>query len=285
MAHKSLGRGLSAFLNTEIDLDKNNGNSVVKIELEKIKANPYQPRQVFDENQLKALSASIKRKGVFQPILVQKLSNDNYQLIAGERRMRASKLAGLKEIPAIITDFTPEEQLEIAIVENVQRENLNPIEEAEGYKRLMNEFNHTQEQLAEIIGKSRSHIANILRLLSLPDDVKQMIQNGEISFGHARALITAENTVEMAKKVVEENLNVRATEELVKREKEPKEAKEQKKSKDLAYVDPDVVNISKQIEELSGLKAHLKLKGSKGKIELNFENLAQLDSFIQKMNR
>ncbi len=285
MAHKSLGRGLSAFLNTEIDLDKNNGNSVVKIELEKIKANPYQPRQVFDENQLKALSVSIKRKGVFQPILVQKLSNDNYQLIAGERRMRASKLAGLKEIPAIITDFTPEEQLEIAIVENVQRENLNPIEEAEGYKRLMNEFNHTQEQLAEIIGKSRSHIANILRLLSLPDDVKQMIQNGEISFGHARALITAENTVEMAKKVVEENLNVRDTEELVKRAKEPKEAKEQKKSKDLAYVDPDVVNISKQIEELSGLKAHLKLKGSKGKIELNFENLAQLDSFIQKMNR
>lgn len=279
MANKSLGRGLSAFLNTEVDLDKNSGNNVIKINLEKIKANPYQPRQVFNEEQLKSLSASIKRKGVFQPILVQKLSDGTYQLVAGERRMRASKLAGLEEIPAIITDFTPEEQLEIAIVENVQRENLNPVEEAEGYKRLMEEFNHTQEQLSNIIGKSRSHISNVIRLLSLPDDVKRMIREGELSFGHARALVTAEDAAELAKKVVEEDLNVRDTEELV------KNGKEDKKEKQPDYVDPDVLNISKQIEELSGLKTRLKIKRNKGKIELNFDNLSQLDSFIQKMNR
>ena len=303
MANKSLGRGLSAFLQTEFDIDSAsaNGGGVVKISLDKIKANPYQPRQFFDDEQLRSLASSIKRKGVFQPILVQKLSDGSYQLVAGERRMRASQIAGLEEIPAIITDFSPEEQLEIAILENVQRENLNPIEEAEGYKRLLDEFNHTQEQLAEIIGKSRSHISNVMRLLNLPDDVKQLIKEGKLSFGHARALVTSDNASEVAREILNDSLNVRDTEKLVRRRKNP----QVEKTKDSnsrnsdehsdkynaslqelsSYVDPEILNISHQIAELSGLKTNVKLKGNNsGIIELSFENFNQLDKFIQKMN-
>ena len=328
MANRSLGRGLSAFLQNEVNTDacaaavSANGNGVVKINLESIKANPYQPRQFFDDEQLRSLANSIKRKGVFQPILVQKLSDGTYQLVAGERRMRASQLAGLAEIPAIITNFSPEEQLEVAILENVQRENLNPIEEAEGYKRLLDEFDHTQDQLAEIIGKSRSHISNVMRLLHLPDDVKQMIKEGKLSFGHARALVTSDDASVVARKVLENSLNVRDTEKLVRRRKNPQTNGDQysgnqssesrgsgnknsegRDSVDLSadnrnsekceatllefssYIDPEVLNISHQISELSGLKANIKLKGnSRGIIELSFDSLNQLDSFIQKIN-
>ncbi len=294
MANKSLGRGLSAFLQTELDMDSSSSSDsgVVKISLDKIEANPYQPRQFFDNEQLQSLAASIKRKGVFQPILVQKLANGAYQLVAGERRMRASQIAGLTEIPAIITDFSKEEQLEIAILENVQRENLNPIEEAEGYKRLLDEFSHTQEQLSEIIGKSRSHISNVMRLLNLPDDVKQMIKEGKLSFGHARALVTSDDASAMAQKVLDNSLNVRDTEKLVKRRKNQQsdsQCSEKKRDASLyelsSYVDPEVLNISHQIEQLSGLKTNIKLKGnSRGIIELSFENFSQLDKFIQKIN-
>lgn len=303
MANRSLGRGLSAFLQTEINMEAvaaespTDGNNVVKIRLDSIKANPYQPRQFFDDEQLRSLAASIKRKGVFQPILVQKLEDGTYQLVAGERRMRASQLAGLEEIPAIITDFSPEEQLEVAILENVQRENLNPIEEAEGYKRLLDEFDHTQEQLSEIIGKSRSHISNVMRLLHLPDDVKQIIKDGKLSFGHARALVTSDDASAVARKVLEDSLNVRDTEKLVKRRKNPRADSERnsdnrnsnKSEASLlelsSYVDPEVLNISHQISELSGLKTNIKLKGNNsGTIELSFDNLNQLDSFIQRMN-
>lgn len=271
MANKSLGRGLSAFLNTEFETTGINDN-IIRVNLNNIKANPYQPRQFFDEEQLQSLAASIKRKGVLQPILVQRLPGGGYQLVAGERRMRASKMAGLTEIPAIITDFSSEEQLEIAILENVQRENLNPIEEAESYKRLISEFHHSQDQLSEIIGKSRSHISNVMRLLNLPDDVKQMIKEGKLSFGHARALVTSENASAIAQEILNKALNVRDTENLVKRKRNP------------SFVDPEIFNISKQIEELSGLKTRIKLKGNSGTIELSFGNLSQLDSFIQKMN-
>lgn len=294
MANKSLGRGLSAFLQTELDMDSSSANNsgVVKISLDKIQTNPYQPRQFFDNEQLQSLAASIKRKGVFQPILVQKLADGTYQLVAGERRMRASQIAGLAEIPAIITDFSKEEQLEIAILENVQRENLNPIEEAEGYKRLLDEFDHTQEQLSEIIGKSRSHISNVMRLLNLPDDVKQMIREGKLSFGHARALVTSDDASAVAQKVLDDSLNVRDTEKLVRHRKNPQPGSQDSGKKRNAslyelssYVDPEVLNISHQIEQLSGLKTSIKLKGnSSGVIELSFENFTQLDRFIQKIN-
>lgn len=275
MANKSLGRGLSAFLdlNTQEKGDdfeksinrmeerrakqakdqellqhqssneKKEGhesqnmestpeseeNRVIRINISDIVENPYQPRKKFDEEALKSLSESIKRKGVLQPILVIKNKDKKdgdgsakYQLVAGERRFRASKLAGIADIPAIVTELGQRDQLEIAILENVQREDLNPIEEAEAYKRLMTEFGYTQEQLSEVLGKSRSHIANILRILNLPSDVKDMLQNKALSFGHARALVGAENASEIAKRVVEKNMSVRETEELLKSLKDVK---------------------------------------------------------------
>lgn len=169
---KNLGRGLSAFL----DKVEEPGTEVVQIDVEKIKPNPFQPRKTFNEENLQALAESVKRNGVIQPILVTKMDDGTYILVAGERRLRASKLAQLTEIPAIIVTLEKEQQFEIAIIENIQRENLNTLEEAEAYQKLIDEFGHTQEELSEILGKSRSHIANILRLLTLPDDVKELIK-------------------------------------------------------------------------------------------------------------
>lgn len=271
MENKTLGRGLSAFLDLQPEI---NGDSIVKIPVDQIKPSPYQPRQSFDEEQLNSLASSIKRKGVLQPILVQKISENSYQLIAGERRLRASEIAGLKEIPAIISEFSSEDQLEIAILENVQRENLNPVEEAEGYKRLIEEFHHTQEELSEIIGKSRSHISNVMRLLTLPDEVKQMVKEGKLSFGHARALVTSDDTIRLAREITNKSLNVRETENLIRKQKET----------DNQYVDPEVYNLSHQIAELTGLQTAIKLKGKGGKIEMFFTDFKQLDSFIQKIN-
>ena len=268
MKSKNLGRGLSAFLDFQ---PENNGENMTKISVDQVKPNPYQPRQSFDDEQLRSLASSIKKKGVLQPILVQKLSENSYQLIAGERRLRASKIAGLTEIPAIISEFSAEDQLEIAILENVQRENLNPVEEAEGYKRLIDEFHHTQEELSEIIGKSRSHISNVMRLLTLPEEVKLMVKEGKLSFGHARALVTSDNASQLAKEITNKSLNVRETEELVQKNRE-------------SYVDPELRNISHQLTLLTGLKTNVKLKGKSGKIEMFFSDLNQLDSFIQKLN-
>ncbi len=325
--NKSLGRGLSAFLNTTSVTSESN-DDLLKIKIDRIVLNPYQPRQTFDEEQLQALASSIKRKGVLQPILVIKTGEDFYQLVAGERRLRASKLAGLLEIPAVIADFSPEDQLEVAILENIQRENLNPIDEAEGYRRLINEFNHTQEELSEMMGKSRSHIANILRLLSLPSDVKQLIQRGDLSFGHARALVSAENPSELAQEVLKQSLNVRETEKLVQQSKNPPveellqvmpsinviggpnisnpesvapsyanvndlnrirdriiTGNASASTKTNQYIDPEIQNISAQIGHLTGLSTVVRLKGNGGKIELTFENLEQLDAFIQRLNR
>lgn len=327
--NKSLGRGLSAFLNTT-NVTSESNDDLLKLKIDQIAMNPYQPRQTFDEEQLQALASSIKRKGVLQPILVIKTGEDSYQLVAGERRLRASKLAGLSEIPAVIADFSPEDQLEVAILENIQRENLNPIDEAEGYRRLINEFNHTQEELSEMMGKSRSHIANIMRLLSLPSDVKQLIQRGDLSFGHARALVSAENPSELAQAVLRQSLNVRETERLVQQSKNPPveeqpqimpsvtvlgepnisssesvapsyanvndlnrirdriitgSASTSTNTRTNQIIDPEVQNISAQICHLTGLSTIVRLKGNGGKIELTFENLEQLDTFIQRLNR
>ena len=272
MTNKTLGRGLSAFLATP-QTDSN--DQIIKIAVNSVKPNPYQPRTFFDEEQLQSLAQSIKRKGILQPILVQKLSDGNYQLVAGERRLRASKIAGVEEIPAIITNLGAEDQLEVAILENVQRENLNPIEEAESYRRLIDEFHHTQEELSTIIGKSRSHITNILRLLNLPKDVQAMVREGKLTFGHARALVGSENASEVAQQVVKSKLNVRETENLA----------QASKAKTPTYIDPEVTNLAHQISYLTGLDSNIKLKGRGGTIEINFKDFAQLDSFVQKLNR
>jgi ParB family chromosome partitioning protein len=273
MTDKNLGRGLSAFLDFDVQKD----NEIIKIDVNVIKPNPFQPRQTFDEEGLNFLAESIKRKGILQPILVLKLDDENYQLVAGERRLRASKIAGLKEIPAVVTEMSPKDQLEAAILENIQRENLNPLEEATAYKRLMDEFNHTQGELSQILGKSRSHIANMLRLLTLPDEVRDMIKAEKITFGHARALVGVEDAAAVAGRVVEQSLSVRQIENIVKQRKN-------NQSNGNGYVDPEILNLADQISSLVGLKSSVKLKGSGGVIEINFNNFEELDSFIHKLN-
>jgi ParB family chromosome partitioning protein len=269
---KGLGRGLSAFL--DLDAQNPENQEIVKIAVDSIEKNPFQPRQTFAEDSLHSLAESIKRKGIIQPILVHKLTDGSYQLIAGERRLRASKIAGLKEIPAIVANMSKEDQLEVAILENIQREDLNPLEEAHAYKRLMNEFNHTQEELAEILGKSRSHIANMLRLLTLPEDVKTHIKAGALSFGHARALVGVENAGSVADDVVKQSLTVRQTENLVRRQR----------SNSSSDVNQEVLHLADQISTLIGLKSNVKLNGSGGTIEINFKNFEELDFFIRKLN-
>ncbi len=288
MSNKNLGRGLSAFLDLDGQMaSQENGNrsAVINIAVEDIVANPFQPRKKFDEENLKSLAESIKRKGVLQPVLVVKLDNGKYQLVAGERRFRATKIAGLAEIPAIVTKIGKKDQLEIAILENIQREDLNPIEEAEAYKRLMNEFSHTQEELSEILGKSRSHIANILRLLTLPEDVKGLLREKKLTFGHARALISAENASELAKRIVESTMNVRETEDLLKSIKNShySSTTDELKNKN-RYVDPEVLNIAHQISSMIGLQVNIKLKNKGGIVEIGFKDFGELDRLLGKLN-
>lgn len=215
---RGLGRGLSALM---ADVP---GDSVEQrtphqadqvIPIEKITPNPQQPRQSFAAEALEELAASIREKGIIQPLIVRR-QGDMFQIVAGERRWRAAQQAQLHEVPAIIRDFTDTEVLEVAIIENIQRADLNPVEEATGYKQLMERFGHTQEKLAEAMGKSRSHIANLMRLLTLPDEVLTMLRDGQLSAGHARALITAPDPAALAHQVLQQGLSVRQTERLAK---------------------------------------------------------------------
>lgn len=285
MSNKNLGRGLSAFLDLDEPKRSENARSeVVDIKIDHIVANPFQPRRDFDEESLNGLAESIKRNGVIQPILVVKLSENKYQLVAGERRYRATKIAGLTKIPAIVTDINEKDQLEIAILENIQREDLNPVEEAEAYRRLMNEFSYTQEGLSEILGKSRSHIANILRLLALPEDVKELIRSKKLTFGHARALIGSENVSELAKRIVDQSINVRETENLVKSIKNSHYPMGARNEVTNRYVDPEIQNIAHQISSMTGLQVNIKLKNRGGIVEIGFRDFNELDHLLSKLN-
>ena len=288
--HKSLGRGLSALLGDD-DLDLNAAlndtpapqaestttpaASTLKVDINQIAPSPYQPRTEFDEEALKALSASIQEKGVLQPLLVRKVSS-GYELIAGERRLRASKLAGLSEVPVIIKDMDDKEVLEVALVENLLRENLSAIEEAEGLQRLIDEFSHTQEALSQIIGKSRSHIANTLRLLSLPESVQNLVKEGKLSAGHARNLVGLENAEELAQLIIKKDLNVRQVEDLVNKLKNGTPSKPAKLEKD-----SDIADIEKDLKKSLGLRISISPnKQGGGKVVLQYGSVAELDMII-----
>lgn len=218
---RGLGRGLSALM---ADVGPAADSGVVSdprradrtIPVEQIVANPKQPRRRFSQDQLDELTASIKEKGIIQPLIVRPLDDNRYEIVAGERRWRAAQAAQLHDVPVVVRDFDDVEVLEVAIIENIQRADLNPVEEAAGFRALMDTYGHTQERLAEALGKSRSHIANLLRLLSLPDTVLDMVRDGVLSAGHARALITSDDPMALARRVVDQGLSVRATEALVK---------------------------------------------------------------------
>src|SRR5574344_539270 len=255
---RALGRGLEELFNAEtLDLESIEKNiydnvrneEIVEINLNDLRANPYQPRKKFDDDSLNELAESIKEHGVFQPIIVKK-SIKGYEIVAGERRYRASKLAGKERIPAIIRDFNDEQMMEIAILENLQRENLNAIEEAEAYRTLMTKLNLTQENLAKRVGKSRSHITNLLGILTLPAEVKQLVKENKISMAHARTLSKIEDQEkikELAHKIINENMNVRGLEEETKKDIFPKKIKQHQKEKDI-----EIINLERNLSDFLG---------------------------------
>ena len=285
---RALGRGLEQLFNTE-NLDMNNfekqiydtatNEEIININLNELRVNPYQPRKNFDEEALQELSNSIKEHGVFQPIIVKK-SIKGYEIIAGERRFRASKLAGKETIPAIVRAFTDEQMMEIALLENLQRENLSAIEEAIAYKSMIEKLNLTQEELSKKVGKSRSHITNILGLLRLPTEVQTMISKKEITMGHARAISKLESSDEMislANQIVEGKIPVRETEiitndqEMVKKVVQVRKPKEQN-------------NNYKYVEDLLREKLDTKIKISDKKIEISFNNVNDLNRILEILN-
>nr|WP_255732798.1 ParB/RepB/Spo0J family partition protein [Ruegeria sp. Ofav3-42] len=260
----------------------------MKVPIEKLRANPNQPRRTFSPEQLDELAASVKEKGIIQPLIVRETGGGNYEIVAGERRWRAAQMAQLHDIPVIVRDFDDTEVLEVAIIENIQRADLNAVEEAAGYKQLMDRFGHTQEKLAEALGKSRSHIANLLRLLSLPMDVQMLVIEGKLSAGHARALITAENPSELAKIVVKDGLSVRATEALVKKQQQGDAPQAAPRSRNLnAGKDADTRALEKDLSAILAMKVAINHKaGSEtGQVVLTYENLDQLDDLCAKLSR
>lgn len=292
---KKLGRGLSALLGESKkqqseSVDRSHG-FVRMVALNKIIAGIYQPRQNFAEQELNELAESIKLNGVLQPIILRRAGEeDDYEIIAGERRFRASKIAGLKEIPAVVKKINNHEALELALIENVQRENLSILEEAEGYQRLIEEFSYGYEQIAQKIGKSRSHVNNILRLRSLPLEVQEMLNNKQISMGHARALINSKNPYELAKKIVDESLNVRDIENLVREEKietinknTPLFVRTESK---IRFVNSDQINLlEEQLSSLIGLETKVSYNAFRqsGKISIKFSEIADISDLIERL--
>ena len=268
---KGLGRGLSSLIG-ERELEKN----VNKILISDLISNKFQPRKIFEENNLKDLTNSIKERGIIQPILVRKSNDDRskYEIIAGERRWLAAQKAGLHEVPVVITEVDDLKSLEFAIVENVQRDDLNVIEEAQGYKRLIEDFSYDQEKVAKFIGKSRSHITNFLRLLTLPDDVLKLIELKKLTAGHAKILVGLENAAFVAKKIIEKNLSVRQTENFVKIFKIKRQPL--KFAKDI-----NLQALEESITEKIGLKVLIKnKKNNKGSINFEYKDIDQLNKII-----
>jgi len=273
---RGLGRGLSSLIGDEVKKIETN-----KVLITDLTRNKFQPRKNFRKDDLQELTNSIKEQGVIQPIVVrQDKSNENkYEIIAGERRWLASQNAGLHEVPVVILNVDDVKSLEFAIVENVQRVNLNPIDEARGYQRLIDEFNYNHEKLSQFIGKSRSYISNSLRLLSLPDEVLQLVEKDELSAGHARSLIGLNTANVIARKIVQKKLSVRQTEQLTRQFRDKKFKLVQKK-------DPNILDLQKTLEEKTGLNININnKKNNSGTISFEYSNLEQLDKIINTIKR
>ncbi|HBM90740.1 MAG TPA: chromosome partitioning protein ParB [Rhodospirillaceae bacterium] len=288
-----LGRGLSALFG---DADASyqprpvaaapvpqaqDGNTVHMLPIEWIQPGAFQPRRHFDDLTIQELADSIKEKGILQPLTVRTLEEqkNSFEIIAGERRWRAAQLAGLHEVPALVRVFTDREAMEIGLIENVQRQDLSPIEEAEGYKRLVTEFNYEKEDLVKVVGKSFSHIGNLIRILTLPETVKKMVNDGALSMGHARAVITAKDPEALANEIVKKGLSVRQAEALAKKMLQGKITSASRKE---SRADPDILALEKSLEQTLGLKTKLQTKGSKGSLTFYYTDLDQLDELIKR---
>lgn len=282
---RALGRGLSALMG-----DISNEPATVRdggvvgmdhvVPIENIHPNPTQPRRSFNKDDLQELADSIVAKGVLQPLIVRKNPTNpiGYEIVAGERRWRAAQIAKLHELPVLVREYSDDEVLEIAIIENVQRADLNPVEEAAGYRQLMDRFGHTQEKMAEALSKSRSHIANLLRLLQLPDDVQDMLRDGKLSAGHARALITTENASELARQVVKRGLSVRETERLAKSPKKTEKTKAR-----VAEKDADTRALERDLAANIGMKVSIDHEPGKdgGRLSIRYKSLDDLDEICR----
>lgn len=298
---KGLGKGLSALMEDVATPVATSGPREAKsgldsLPVEKLQPGQYQPRRQFDEEVLHELADSIEKNGIMQPIIVRPV-NDKFEIIAGERRWRAAKLAKLKEVPVIIRTVSDAQALELALIENIQRADLNPLEEAAGYQRLMDEFRYTQEKLASIVGKSRSHVANLLRLLELPNAIKKFVDQGHLSMGHARALLTAKNPEALAKRVIAEELNVRQTEDLakgvditqgapakIKAKKGAASVKEKTLHTESAGKTDEVAQIETMLAENLGLKVSLNTRSTQaGEVVISYNTLAELDEILRRL--
>ena len=280
MQKQALGKGLGALIPDLSSLDDKEKKAlgVIEIDLDKIVPNEYQPRKVFSDDKLQELAASIKEQGVIQPIIVHRAVS-GFQLIAGERRWRASRIAGLKTIPALVKEATKRELLEMALIENIQREDLNPLEAAEAYKRLQDEFKLTQEDLAKRVGKERSTVTNFLRLLGLPKEVKHDLATGAMSMGHAKALLSLERVrdqLQMAALIVKKGLSVRESEALASRLKNPPKEKKPKQNQELKAVEE---NLRKAL----GTKVSIMAKSRGGRIMIEYYSTEELDRILEKI--
>ncbi|MEE8516946.1 MAG: ParB/RepB/Spo0J family partition protein [Alphaproteobacteria bacterium] len=282
---RGLGRGLAALFGEEeedyAELDRMRQTKTVPVEF--LRPNPFQPRRNFDEEQINALVDSVRQQGILQPILVRRHGDEAnaYEIVAGERRWRAAQLAKLHEVPVIIKDITDKDSLEIALVENIQRQDLNALEEAEGYRRLMDQFEHTQENLGRAVGKSRSHIANTVRLLNLPDAVKRLVEENVLTAGHGRALLNADDPEALARQVATKGLNVRQTEKLVQRAKAKATGAE---ATTTLAKDTDTMALERDLSNLLGLKVTIGFRGNGGELTIHYRTLEQLDDVLRRLN-
>jgi ParB family transcriptional regulator, chromosome partitioning protein len=278
---RGLGMGLSALLGGDADLLRPPAPAPASsVPIEFLAPSPLQPRRHFAEDELEALAESIRARGVMQPLLVRRAPNDpeRYEIVAGERRWRAAQRAGVHELPVVVHALTDRDALEVALLENVQRQDLSPIEEADGYRRLIDEFGHTQAELANVLGKSRSHIANLLRLLALPPAVRNLLDAGTLSAGHARALLMAHDPAALAKTVLDQGLNVRQTERLVQADKSGSARVRRAPDKD-----PNTRALERELSARLGLKVSLKPAENGGTLSIAYRTLDQLDAVLARL--
>lgn len=269
---KALGKGLDALIPKKED-------TLIEIEIERILPGTSQPRTGFNEGSLKELAQSIKEKGIIQPIVVSRVGDGTFRIIAGERRWKAAKIAGLEKIPAVIKDVSPREAVEIALIENIQREDLDPVETASAFERLLRDFDITQEELSKRVGKDRATIANYLRILKLPEEAREYLKNGSLTVGHAKAILSIEDPqkqLEAAKVVIKKSLSVRQTEELVKRMSKPQAVKANTEI-------PEIKDLEDKLISELGAKVKILHKGKKGKLEIFYNSLDELDGILQRI--
>lgn len=300
---RGLGKGLSALISENYTQptapaapgESRGAGGVGELHVNLIVSGRFQPRTHFNDAQMKELAASIKKNGVMQPIIVRPIWRDGkaaYEIVAGERRWRAAGMAGLKSIPVIVREINDQQALELALIENVQRADLKPLEEAAGYQRLLEEFGYKQEELASVVGKSRSHIANLLRLLALPAEIKSLLDDGKLSMGHARALLNAENAADIARMVVTKDLSVRQTESLARGDTPDAAGKPRDRASPRATgsrraasgdKDPDILGLETTISESLGMPVAINDHGQNGEVVVTYESLSQLDEVLRRL--